>query len=131
MILFKYLCSNTHYRYLFAVNWVAIGICAAWINFIFVVGRLPFRGGNFSIMFYTVSKNVFTYIIALIVMVIGFGLAFMITYHCQKENPFSDPYLVFRLLSMFNLIILNFISIILINLAESYQCHWENTIMTI
>ena len=83
-------------RYLIARNFVALGISTAWIVFIFIVGRLPFRGGNFSVMFYTVAKNISAYILGLFVMVTGFGLAFMVILYCQNGNPFSDAFLVFK-----------------------------------
>merc|ERR1719507_1331368 len=78
--------------YLVARNIVAIGICVAWLEFIFIVGRLPLKGGNFSIMFYNVSKTVFAYFGALACLDIGFGLGFMITHQCADINPFLSYY---------------------------------------
>ena len=53
---------------------------------------MTFLGGNFSIMYYNVSKTVFAYLGALICLDIGFGLAFMITHQCVDDNPFKGIY---------------------------------------
>ena len=34
----------------------AIGIGAAWMELIFIIGRYPFRGGDFSIMYYNIIR---------------------------------------------------------------------------
>ena len=31
----------------------ALGICFSWLELIFMIGRYPFRGGVFSVMFYS------------------------------------------------------------------------------
>merc|ERR1719219_1090001 len=56
----------------------AVGICAAWLELIFIIGRYPFRGGDFSIMFYNIIKKTFRYVIALAMMIFGFAFAFMV-----------------------------------------------------
>lgn len=85
-----------HSGYKFFLHFLPSGVCNGWLELIILFGRLPFRSGHFGIMFYTVIKNVLRYAMALFVMVIGFGFAFQITFHCQGENMFSDTYLFFR-----------------------------------
>merc|ERR1712126_63227 len=33
-------------------------VCLAWIEIIFMIGRYPFLGGRFSIMFYSITKRI-------------------------------------------------------------------------
>ena len=40
---------------------VSFGIVLAWFELILVFGRYPFRGGDFSIMFYQVLKKIIRY----------------------------------------------------------------------
>ena len=35
----------------------ALGIGAAWLQLIFIIGRYPFRGGDFSIMYYNIVRK--------------------------------------------------------------------------
>ena len=42
----------------------ALGICFAWLELILLIGRYPFKGGDFSIMFYRIIKRLFRYILA-------------------------------------------------------------------
>ena len=37
----------------------ALGICFAWLELILLIGRYPFKGGDFSIMFYRIIKRLF------------------------------------------------------------------------
>ena len=53
-------------------------ICLAWIEIIFMIGRYPFLGGRFSIMFYSITKKIIQGIVSFIIMVIGFGFAFFV-----------------------------------------------------
>merc|ERR1719410_979243 len=53
-------------------------ICLAWIEIIFMIGRYPFLGGRFSIMFYAITKKIIQGIVSFIIMVIGFGFAFFV-----------------------------------------------------
>ena len=39
-------------------GFVALGICMTWLELIFIIGRYPFRNGQFSIMFY--NNDTFT-----------------------------------------------------------------------
>ena len=79
-----------------ARNLAAIGVSIAWIQFIFIIGRLPIRGGSFSVMFYSIIKNIMAYLIAMFFLVIGFGLAFMITCQCLGDNPFESRFFIFK-----------------------------------
>ena len=67
---------------------VAVGVVFSWLELIFVVGRFPGFGGCLSVMFYNIIKKLFRYMIAMIIMIIGHAMAFMIiTYgHTQSEE---------------------------------------------
>ena len=69
----------------------AIGICAAWLELIFLVGRYPFRGGDFSIMFYNIIKKLARYVIAMFLMIIGFAFAFMVVNYGHDQETFESP----------------------------------------
>jgi len=69
----------------------ALGICAAWLELIFIIGRYPFRGGDFSIMFYNIIKKTFRYVIALAMMIFGFAFAFMVINFGVEREPFENP----------------------------------------
>jgi len=69
----------------------AIGICAAWLELIFIIGRYPFRGGDFSIMFYNIIKKLLRYVMAMFLMIIGFAFAFMIVHYGHDQESFENP----------------------------------------
>ena len=69
----------------------ALGICAAWLELIFLVGRYPFRGGDFSIMFYNIIKTLVRYVIAMFLMIIGFAFAFMVVNYGHDQESFENP----------------------------------------
>jgi len=69
----------------------ALGICAAWLELIFLVGRYPFRGGDFSIMFYNIIKKLARYVIAMFLMIIGFAFAFMVVNYGHDQETFENP----------------------------------------
>ena len=69
----------------------AIGICAAWLELIFIAGRYPFRGGDFSIMFYNIIKKTFRYVVAMGLMVCGFAFAFMVIHFGLEGDIFQNP----------------------------------------
>jgi len=69
----------------------AIGICAAWLELIFIIGRYPFRGGDFSIMFYNIIKKLLRYVIAMFLMIIGFAFAFMVVNYGHDQESFENP----------------------------------------
>ena len=84
MFIFYQLFCHLDVGFRVARNVCAVGICVAWLEFIFIFGRLPLKlsGGHFTVMYYNVIKNIFNYLLALLFMVIGYGLAFMITHQC-------------------------------------------------
>ena len=121
----------------------------AWLEFIFIVGRLPlkgflnlnlhetlkihFSGGNFSIMFYNVSKTVFAYFGALACLDIGFSLAFMITHQCVETNPFLSYYryrkliiLIARIISNYFIIVFSFFRVFSMVLGTYYELKFLN-----
>lgn len=61
-------------------GFTAIGICAAWIGLVFIGGRIPVLGGDFNIMFYNIIKKIVKFLVALTLLVTGFGLANMVIY---------------------------------------------------
>jgi len=69
----------------------AVGICAAWLELIFIIGRYPFRGGDFSIMFYNIIKKLVRYIIAMFLMIVGFAFAFMVVNYGHSQDSFENP----------------------------------------
>ena len=56
----------------------SITILLAWVQLIFVVGRLPSTMGSFSLMYYASSKRVLVIAIGFFLMIIAFGIAFYI-----------------------------------------------------
>lgn len=69
----------------------AMGILAAWLELIFLVGRYPFRGGDFSIMFYNIIKKLARYVVAMFLMIIGFAFAFMVVNYGHDQESFENP----------------------------------------
>ena len=74
---------------------IACGFCLSCFEFIFVVGKYPFRGGDFSIMFSRVLRKLLRYVIAMFMIVGGFSVGLnVITYgtdqHFQFETPFKS-----------------------------------------
>ena len=74
-----------------------IGICAAWLELIFIIGRYPFRGGDFSIMFYNIIKKIARYAIAMFLMIIGFAFAFMVVNYGSNQDSFENPFKSFMM----------------------------------
>ena len=69
----------------------AIGIGAAWMELIFIIGRYPFRGGDFSIMYYNIIRKTFRYVIAMGLMICGFAFAFMVVNFGLEGDIFQNP----------------------------------------
>ena len=69
----------------------AVGICSAWLQLIFIIGRYPFSGGDFSIMFYNIIKKIARYLIIMILMIIGFAFAFMVVNYRHEQESFQNP----------------------------------------
>ena len=59
---------------------------------IFIIGRYPFRGGDFSIMFYNIIKKIFRYVLAMLLMLIGFAFAFHIVHYQVDNEKFESPF---------------------------------------
>merc|ERR1712038_1360593 len=70
----------------------ALGICAAWLELIFLVGRYPFQGGDFSIMFYNIIKKLSRYVVAMCLMIAGHAFAFMIVNYGHIKDSFESPW---------------------------------------
>ena len=70
----------------------ALGITAAWLELIFLIGRYPFSGGDFSIMFYNIIKRTFRYVIAMALMIFGFAFAFMVVSYGIDRESFKNPW---------------------------------------
>ena len=65
------------------LGFVSVGICAAWIQMIFVLGQ-PSRTflGDFIVMFYnTIKVKVWYYVQIVILFLVGFDFAFWILHH--------------------------------------------------
>jgi len=65
------------------LGFVSVGICAAWIQMIFVLGQ-PSRTflGDFIVMFYnTIKAKVWYYVQIVILFLVGFDFAFWILHH--------------------------------------------------
>ena len=72
-------------------GFISLGIGAAWFEFILVVGRYPFRGGDFSIMFYRVLRKLFRYVMALFMIVGGFSCSFIVVSYGTERYRFDAP----------------------------------------
>ena len=70
----------------------ALGICFAWLELIFMIGRYPFSGGVFSIMFYNIIKILFRYVLAMFCMVVGHAFAFMVVNFGHNMKSFDSPF---------------------------------------
>ena len=57
MIMTKHILVDVTMKHSSLVRGIAaIGIGAAWMELIFIIGRYPFRGGDFSIMYYNIIR---------------------------------------------------------------------------
>ena len=73
----------------------ALGFCASCFDFIFTLGKYPFRGGDFSIMFTRVLTRLINYVIAMFILVGGFSCSLEIVSHgnlqgFHAESPFKN-----------------------------------------
>ena len=85
-------CISINDRVKDVLNVVAsAAVCLAWIEIIFMIGRYPFLGGRFSIMFYSITKKIIQGIVSFIIMVIGFGFAFFVISFGSKNQEFQNP----------------------------------------
>ena len=77
---------------------IAVGFCLSCFEFIFVVGKYPFRGGDFSIMFSRVLRKLARYVIAMFMIVAGFSVGLnVITYGTGQAFQFENPFKSFVL----------------------------------
>ena len=90
MVLMEHIHQNTS-QAAFIRGIAALGICAAWLELIFIIGRYPFRGGDFSIMFYNIIKKLARYLFAMFLMIIGFAFAFMVVNFGHDQESFENP----------------------------------------
>ena len=71
---------------------IALGICAAWLIAILMVGRYPFRGGDFSVMYYRVLRKLIRYIVAMCMIILGFSGGLIIIAWSTGKNGFQSPF---------------------------------------
>jgi len=90
-MIFKEIILQNHWNAAVIRGIAVVGICAAWLELIFLVGRYPFRGGDFSIMFYNIIKKLSRYVIAMFLMIIGFAFAFMVVNYGHDQESFENP----------------------------------------
>ena len=67
-------------------------ICLSWIEIIFMIGRYPFLGGQFSIMFYAITKRILQGAVSFIIIIIAFGWAFFIISLGSGGHQFENPW---------------------------------------
>lgn len=67
-------------------------ICLSWIEIIFMIGRYPFLGGQFSIMFYAITKRIIQGAVSFIIIIIAFGWAFFIISLGSGGHQFENPW---------------------------------------
>ena len=77
---------------------MACGFCISCFEFVFVVGKYPFCGGDFSIMFSRVLRKLSRYVIAMFMIVGGFSVGLnVITYGTNQDFQFETPFRSFVL----------------------------------
>ena len=77
----------------FFSRWIsAFGICLAYLELIFLMGRYPFLGGSISLMFYSILKHLFKSLSNFFVLIVGFGFGFFIMHHSKKTEHFENPW---------------------------------------
>ena len=67
----------------------ALGFCASCLDFIFTLGKYPFRGGDFSIMFTRVLMRLINYVVAMFIFVGGFSCSLEIITYGTGVNGFQ------------------------------------------
>ena len=77
---------------------IACGYCISCFELIFVVGKYPFRGGDFSIMFARVLRKLGRYVVAMFMIVGGFSVGLnVITFGTDQDFQFENPFKSFVL----------------------------------
>ena len=70
----------------------ALGFCASCFDFIFTLGKYPFRGGDFSIMFTRVLTRLINYVVAMFIFVGGFSCSLEIVTYGTGLTGFQAPF---------------------------------------
>ena len=87
--------GSTHFIMLVSTytRWIsAFGICLAYLELIFLMGRYPFLGGSISLMFYSIVKHLFKSLSNFLVLIVGFGFGFFIMHHSKTTEHFENPW---------------------------------------
>ena len=91
-MIFKPIIKSNTWSGAFTRGISGLGICLAWLELIFLIGRYPFRGGDFSIMFYNIIKKLSRYMLAMIFMITGHAFAFMVINFGPNKQSFESPW---------------------------------------
>ena len=70
----------------------ALGFCASCLDFIFTLGKYPFRGGDFSIMFTRVLMRLINYVVAMFIFVGGFSCSLEIVTYGTEGFQLTAPF---------------------------------------
>ena len=68
----------------------AIGICLAYLELVFLIGRYPFQWSDVGIMFYRILTRLLRYVFALFLIIVGHTFAFMVNRH--SVDAFKSPW---------------------------------------
>jgi len=91
LMVFKYSILQDTWQASTVRGLVGLGNCAAWLELTIIIGRYPFRGGDFSIMFYNIIKKILRHTIAMFLMIMGFAFAQMVVNYGHDEESFENP----------------------------------------
>lgn len=79
---------------MYTLKWVsAFGICLAYLELIFLLGRYPLLGGTISLMFYNILQHLGKTLSNFLILVIGFSFGFFIMHHGGSStfDHFENP----------------------------------------
>ena len=68
----------------------AIGICLAYLELVFLIGRYPFQWSDVGVMFYRILTRLLRYVFALFLIIVGHTFAFMVNRH--SVDAFKSPW---------------------------------------
>ena len=68
----------------------AIGICLAYLELVFLIGRYPFQWSDVGIMFYRILTRLLRYVFALFLIIVGHAFAFTVNMH--SVDAFKSPW---------------------------------------
>ena len=75
------------------VKWFsAFGVCLAYLELIFLMGRYPFLGGSISLMFYSITRHLARTLSNFLVLVMAFAFGFFIIHHNKESDQFENPW---------------------------------------